>query len=133
MSAVATATASKPPANVGKNALWALTSKYKNSLDRIKKIDRQTVARTTDTVMRVVAGAGTSFGVGVLFAKFPKAAKIAGKVDTLMVGGLGGIVIGAGLRISGNEWGSAILSMGEGMAYPWLFMKGGEVGAKIGA
>lgn len=124
--------ATRPPSGVGRNALWNMLQKKDKALDRIRRIDKQTVERTTDTVMRVGVGGGTAIATGALFAKFPKAAKIANKVDTLLVGGFLFTALGAGLRIQGNEWGSAVLAVGEGMLYPWLFQKGGELGAQLG-
>lgn len=125
------AVATRPPSEVSKNALWQLAGKYKKQVTRFREENRETLSRTVDTGMRVGIGGATALGVGVLFAKFPKAQKIAGKVDTLLVGGFLFTALGAGLRITGNEWGSAVLALGEGMLFPWLFMKGGELGAKL--
>jgi hypothetical protein len=128
---MATAIATRPPAQASKGAIWQLAGKYKSQIARIRKDNKETIARTTETVMGVGVGVGTSLGIGVLFAKFPKAKKIAGKVDTLLVGGGLFVALGAALKIQGNEWGGAVLEVGKGMFYPWAFMKGGELGGKF--
>ncbi len=106
-------------ANVSKKEAVGLAARYKKQITKIKDEGK----RIGMNMAGVAVGAGTAVGSGILFNKFPAAKEVAG-VDTQLVGG--GVMVLMGVFMKG-AYSGAMMSMGEGLLYPWLYEYGHDV------
>lgn len=121
------AVAERAPAGVSKQTMWGQLKTKTRSLTRIKEEGR----RVGGNLVGVLVGGGTALGAGVLFTKFPKAAKIPGtEIDTALALGVALTLVGVFAK---GTMGGAVMSMGEGLLYPALYNVGAtKIAPKLG-
>ena len=111
-----------PPAGVSRDVMWGELRRLQGKA--------QGAAKFTNDFVHVAIGGGVSIGSGILLTKFPMLAKIPKtNIDIPLV--LGGLVLAWGLY--DKKAGDTAFAIASGLLYPWLYMKGEELGEKIAA
>jgi len=110
------------PSSVGRGAL---VKKVVSQEKKLKKAAEDAKSITENVTMIAIAG-GAALGSGVLYAKFPEAAKIPGTdIDTDLAAGAGLVLFGA---LSRGKMSGGTMMLGLGLLLPWMRDKGTEIG-----
>jgi hypothetical protein len=107
--------------------MWSKLQTKTRSLTKIKEEGK----RIGGNMISVLVGGGTAIGAGVLFTKFPNAAKIPGtEIDTGLALGTALVLVGVFAK---GAMSGAVMSMGEGLLYPALYNIGAtKIAPKLG-